>query len=253
MIKPVPSIVTMLGFTACLTLGTSAHADTIAYYDFEDETGNAITDKAGPDLSNATRHERFTSLESFNGSTGLVMKYNTNAAIDLGQGANDELAGDFADGLVVEATFQLSESAKGNPVLVSRNRLGDGRSWVLGLFDPNHTNENLKARVYFVVSQDGSVRDSVYTDPDMRIEPGRTYSVRATFDPAQTGSKRLQLTLTELESGDETTVTTSSSLSALYTSPDVSTYIGAQMSSSGSVTGIFTGTIDDVRISTVQP
>ena len=251
MLNHVPSIVAGSAIAFCLTVTPHAHAAPIVYYDFEGETGSTITDKAGPSNTSATRDTVRTSIVDFQGSKGLELTHNNAAPVNLGQGANNELAGDFSEGLVVEAVFTLDESQiHRNQVIAARNRLSDQRSWIVNIFAPAADNNN-RGRVYLAVSGNGSDTDLVISPDTLRIEADKVYSLRAVFDPSKPAAERLEIILTNLTDGGEVSNTAASNLTSLYTSNEVSTYIGAQQASSGSATNNFVGILDDVRISTV--
>lgn len=251
MFKQARTILPCLGIAACLAIGDSAGAATIVHYDFENETGSTITDKAGPDYTHATRDTTRTSIVAFQGSQGLELTHSNAAPISLEQGANNELAGDFADGLVVEAVFTMDASQiNRNQVIAARNRLSDTRSWIVNIFAPGVDNNN-RGRVYLAVSGNGSDTDLVISPDTMRIEADKVYSIRAVFDPSKSEAERLEIILANLTDGGEVSATASTSLTKLYTSPDVVTYIGAQQASGGTPTNNFVGIIDDLRISTV--
>lgn len=233
----------------------SISARELVRYDFEDaiEGGTkpdrvwTIPDEAAPPRTDATAEEiKGQRVTDFQGSRALeFFIVSGNAGISLGQGADDELKGNFASGLVLEATFQITRLLdKASQVLFARYGT-DPQNRTFSLMIVRGEESSLSGNdrtVQFLIYPESGGGAEVLSS-NIRIKEGETYRIRAVFDPLN------GLLSMEISGFEDDLVTKPTQAGALRES-QAPFFIGGRFDD-GHVNRFF-GYIDDVKISTLE-
>lgn len=240
-----------------MALAIPLNATVIVYYDFEDETESGaspnrewtVTDKAGPPFTNVVAEEaKRQSIAPFFGSNAL--RFQTGAGgggLSLGDGASGELKTDYASGFVFEAKFHItSDLHSTTQTLIAR--YGDDSenrtfSLVVNTGPAEDPTGNQRKMLFQLWPGDESSTQSLFSD--IRIDQGKSYSVRAVFDPFE----NIQSLYIEGLDDPVTDFTSRQPNIASLNNSDAPTIIGGRFDA-GTVNRFF-GYIDDVEISII--